>query len=398
MIFGRRWLWTGWFGVAASLFACGEDSQTSSSSAGAGADTSTTSSDAGGDTSSGGGGAQGGTGGGGAQGGSTGGTGPTEAVRIIVIGDTGEGNADQHCVADAMSAKCLLDDCDAVLLAGDNFYKDSDGVIASNGGVVGVDDPYWVTHFEEPYDRMGLNGLPFYPVLGNHDYSPAALQAIVGSSGVKQAQIDYSSLPVGTGPGPRLSDKWTMPAAWYDVDVASKGVLHIFGIDTVNAAEFSRGTTQLVDMQNRVSTSTIPWKLVFGHHPRWTSGDHALDNDLLNFATTLLPPSMYDLQQGIYCQADVYLAGHDHNREYIAAGQDPSCPDTHFLISGAGAKVRDSAAPMLANSQYYDQDIEGFFYLTFTASQVVIDSYDMDPANCTAPASAVPAYTTTIAK
>jgi hypothetical protein len=159
-------------------------------------------------------------------------------------------------------------------------------------------------------------------------------------------------------------------------------------------------------MQARVAASTASWKLAFAHHPRWTSGDHQLDNGYLNTITSISGPGMYELLEGIYCGVDIFLTGHDHNREYIGAGQDPACPNTHFIISGAGAKTRESAAAKVQNSEYYDEAIEGFFYLTFKANEVLIESYDMssafvtsgDPADCPAAGAAAPAFSKTITK
>jgi tartrate-resistant acid phosphatase type 5 len=393
--------WISFFvATAALVVACGSDDQTSSSTTSGSGNASTSSNGGGGSTaqsvggsttsSSGGNGGSSSAGGAGGGGSGTGGIIPGE-VRIIAIGDVGEGNTDQHCLADAMSVKCLQDGCDAVLLTGDNFYDD---------GVSDVNDAQWLAKFEQPYDRIGLNGLPFYVVLGNHDYSPPILQQIVGSNGNKQAEIDYSALPVGTGAGFRFSDKWTMPAQWYDVDLAGLGILHIFGMDTVHSGDFFDGQDQLGDMSMRVATSTAVWKIAFAHHPRFTSGDHQLDNDLLNNLTAVSSPSMFQLQEAVYCNADVYLTGHDHNREYISSGQDPNCPNTHFLISGAGAKVRTSGASAVSNSQYYDESIEGFFYIVATGNQLVIESYDMssDPMNCGPAGAAMPVYATTLSK
>ena len=70
----------------------------------------------------------------------------------------------------------------------------------------------------------------------------------------------------------------TMPAQWYDVDLAGLGILHIFGLDTVHSGDFFDGQDQLGDMSMRVATSTAVWKIAFAHHPRFTSGDHQLDN------------------------------------------------------------------------------------------------------------------------
>jgi hypothetical protein len=281
----------------------------------------------------------------GSGGGSSGGL-----VRLLAIGDMGEGNVAQNAVADQMSAKCIkIGGCDAVLINGDNFY---------DNGVSSVDDPQWLEKFEAPYDRPGLNGLPFYAVLGNHDYG-------VTSSGDKQAQIDYSSLPVGTGPGTRASDKWRMPDAYYDVIIQH---VHIFGIDTQDFSE----ATQENDMSMRVAASKATWKLVFGHHPRYTSGEHYWDNQLLGFA------GMFDFQRAIYCDADIFMTGHDHDMEFIDKGRDSSCPETYFIISGAASKTREGNefTPTDSSQVYYEDQIEGFAYFEFSDNKLLFEFID----------------------
>ncbi|MCC6555439.1 MAG: metallophosphoesterase, partial [Polyangiaceae bacterium] len=232
---------------------------------------------------------------------------------------------------------------------GDNFY---------DHGVADLSDEQWVTKFEQPYDRQGLNGLPFYAVLGNHDYG-------LTSNGVKQAQIDYSSLPVGNGPGTRFSDKWTMPASYYDVQI---GHVHLFGIDT---QDFT-GSDQADDMSARVASSTATWKIVFGHHPRYTSGDHYFDDQVLGFL------GMFSLQEAVYCGADMFMAGHDHDRELIDKGRDGDCPDTHFVISGAGAKLRETMAivPTDEGQLYFDDVTEGFAYMEFNGTTLLFEFID----------------------
>ncbi|WP_437596306.1 metallophosphoesterase [Sorangium sp. So ce590] len=262
---------------------------------------------------------------------------PLKVVRIIAIGDTGEGNLAQHQVADRMSDKCLeVGGCHAVMMNGDNFY---------NHGVVDTSDAQWGPKFEQPYDRPGLNGLPFYAVLGNHDHGPS-------SNGVRQAQIDYSLLPRGDGPGTRMTDKWHMPAAYYDVRV---GHVHLFGIDTVDFTS----DEQALDMSARVAASDARWKIVFGHHPRYTSGAHAADNQQFGL------DGMFDMQRAIYCRADMYMSGHDHNLELIDKGRDERCPGTYFAVSGAGSKIRRAAAsaPREPGQLFYTDGTEGFAYL-----------------------------------
>ncbi len=339
--------------------------------------------------------ASGGAGAGGAAAGSGGGGAggaPGDTVRLIAIGDTGEGNDDQNCLAWAMSNKCIQDGCDAVLLAGDNFY---------DVGVTSVDDIQWMPKFELPYDRPGLNGLPFYIVLGNHDYAPGALSAILDHDGSKGAQIAYTSLPVGDGnvAGQRHSDKWTLPSSYYDV-VLGNGRLHLFGMDGQDASD-----TQLNDMSQRVNASTATWKLVFDHFPRYTSGGHSIDMDALNFLSGLSGPDLYELEQAIYCDADVFLSGHDHDREFMSAGQDSTCPNTSFIVTGAGAKVNTSGNAGQPNQTYFNNTIPGFFYLIFEGDRITVESYDKVnipgtqlQSECAPAGNAMPAYTTTIVK
>lgn len=283
-------------------------------------------------------------------------------VKLLATGDTGEGNLDQHLVADAMDARCAdAGGCAGVLLAGDNIY---------DNGVSSVTDPQWATKFEAPYDRPNL-AVPFYAVLGNHDYGPS-------STGSAQAQLDYALLPVGVGPGERPSDRWNMPASFYDV-VFGANLVHVFFLDTQSVFPLPAIDVQLPDMQARAAGSTALWKVVVGHHPRFTSGDHQLDNLLLDEASQLAnPPGLFALLEGVYCGADLYIAGHDHDREFIDRGRDPGCPDTHFAVSGAGSKLRSSPFPPIAGQLFYDDTVEGFAYLAFSSAALHFEFWDKD--------------------
>jgi Calcineurin-like phosphoesterase len=216
-------------------------------------------------------------------------------VTLLVIGQTGEGNAAQSCVAQGMSSRCLAapgGTCTAVLMGGDNFFDE---------GVSSVDDPQWTEKFEVPYDRPGLEGVPFYAVLGNADYDPFN----VSHDGNKQAQIDYTFLPVGAGAGHRASDKWHMPAAWYDV-VLGGGLVHLFALDTWDT-QGAPPAGQAGDMQARVAASSAPWKLVLGHFARFTSGSHQTDLPLLNLQlSNARPPGLFALQRAVYCEEEAH--------------------------------------------------------------------------------------------
>jgi tartrate-resistant acid phosphatase type 5 len=265
------------------------------------------------------------------------------SVRLIVVGDVGEGNLAQRLVARAMNAKCAsVGGCDAVLMTGDNFY---------GSGVADTSDSQWRTKFEEPYDLPSLD-VPFYVVLGNHD---------VRSSW--QAQLAYGNLEVGDEPGMRPSKRWNMPAAWYDVRLSG---VHVFAVDTTHPSD-----AQTSDMTARVLGSDAAWKITFAHHPRYTSGAHFYDNEAPGEA------SRHTLQESIFCNTDLFISGHDHDLEFIDKGRNAACPNTYFAISGAGSKVRQSTAPRDPKSLFFDDDTEGFAYVELQENELHFEFVDM---------------------
>ena len=123
------------------------------------------------------------------------------------MGDGGEGNDDQYAVASTLRDVCDAKTdsragCEFVLYLGDNFY---------NGGVDSVDDSQFQTKFEDPYEVLDL---PFYVVLGNHDYGETSLE-----QEKSQYQVAYTA----------MSDKWIMPDEYYSFEVEHA---EFFGLDT----------------------------------------------------------------------------------------------------------------------------------------------------------------------
>ena len=241
-----------------------------------------------------------------------------QLVRFVAIGDAGEGNADQYAVAAAIAEVCAgltapeAPGCDFVLYLGDNFYQ---------VGVEGIDDPQFQSKFEAPYAALDL---PFYPVLGNHDYGTGSLEAEKAD-----AQIAYT----------RRSTKWTLPARHYHFTAAHA---HFLALDT-NAA-------MLVDVWgDRSQEQTIReglaaaaaegalWRVAYGHHPYKSNGPHgnAGAYEGQDWAPVVNGAGVQALVEGQLCgEVDLYLAGHDHSRQWLA----PSC-GVALAVSGAGAKT-----------------------------------------------------------
>jgi tartrate-resistant acid phosphatase type 5 len=269
---------------------------------------------------------------------------PAGAVRLVVVGDAGEGNTAQLLVARAMAAKCAaVGGCDAILMTGDNFYS---------SGVTDVHDAQWLSKFEEPYGLPSLD-VPFYAVLGNHDVRTPKWAA----------QIDYSRLPVGDNAGMRRSQRWNMPAQWYDVRIDH---VHLFAFDSNHPS-----SAQATDMAARVKRSDAKWKVSFAHHPRYTSGSHHLDEGETE------NEGLHPMLEAIFCGTDLFVAGHDHNVEFIDKGRHAACPRTHFAVSGAGSKVRASAAPRDLRSLFFNDDTESFAYVQITENELAFEFVDM---------------------
>ena len=99
---------------------------------------------------------------------------PPVGLNFVVFGDWGrQGEQDQVEVAAQMASAAKATGAKFIISVGDNFYED---------GVASTDDPHWRKSFEEVYQAPSLQ-VPWYAILGNHDYH-----------GNCEAQIAYSKI------------------------------------------------------------------------------------------------------------------------------------------------------------------------------------------------------------
>lgn len=235
------------------------------------------------------------------------------AVHFLVIGDWGQhGSAPQRKVADAMAEAAAQLGISFVISTGDNFYP---------AGVSGVADSQWIYSFENVYDAPSLQ-CKWMAVLGNHDYSLNP-----------QAQVDYTF----------ESDRWFMPARYYDTSIAigNDSILFVF-LDTepiekqlrripADNIKYFPGYVgqQLTWLKDVLSSSKAKWKIVTGHHPLHTGGSRR-HNSRVKKLRKLLQPILYSNH------VDLYLSGHEHHLELLKPKKGP----THYVISGAGSETR----------------------------------------------------------
>lgn len=276
------------------------------------------------------------------------------ALRLIAMGDGGEGNDAQYAVARAVKTVCDRDGCDAVLYLGDNFYDD---------GVDSLDDPQWQTKFELPYADLDL---PFLAALGNHDnggFGGAGFEFWRGD-----LQVEYAN----SG----KSDKFTMPDRTYVKRFEGKpGMLialdtnsMMFDVDLDEQAGFVRGA--LAAARDEVT-------IAFGHHPYISNGKHgnAGRYEGIPYIPIVSGEDVKDFFDDEVCgKVDVYICGHDHNMQWL--GPADRCA-TEFLVSGAAAKTTELEGR--GNDVFYETDAtEGFMWLELVGRTLTGRVYDRD--------------------
>jgi tartrate-resistant acid phosphatase type 5 len=238
-----------------------------------------------------------------------------DALNFLVVGDWGRhGETDQSEVAEQMGKTAQNINARFVISVGDNFYED---------GVASVDDKQWGASFEDVYTASSLQ-VPWYAILGNHDYHASC-----------DAQIAYS----------KMSSRWRMPARYFmQSHRLDKGTnADFFSIDTKPTVKmyydrfFEEGTRDQVITQNvpeqmawfkqALAASKAQWKIVIGHHPIYSGGEHGDTPELIESILPLLKEH----------NVQVYFNGHDHDLQHLMAG------DINLFVSGAGSRVRPTA-------------------------------------------------------
>lgn len=269
---------------------------------------------------------------------------PKPVVRFVAMGDTGKGNAGQKNVAAAVKAKCDQDGCDFIQLLGDNFY---------DSGVSSTTDPLWQSAFEEPY--MSINK-DFWVVLGNHDYGGNG----IGNEFSKgKHQVEYA----------KTSSKFRLPDTYYRRTVQH---VELFGLDT-NMQMYGLDDQQKSEVKNWVAASQATWKIAFGHHPYRSNGPHGNAGNYEGLPS-ITPVAAGNgvkkfLDEAICGKVDLYVAGHDHSRQWITE----TCQGTELIVSGAGAAATELKG---SNATYFQSNELGFVYIVVEGKTLTAEFVD----------------------
>jgi 3',5'-cyclic AMP phosphodiesterase CpdA len=226
------------------------------------------------------------------------------SVKFAVIGDSGRGSREQHQVAEQMARFRDAFKFAFVLMLGDNIYE----------GPASPDD--YRRKFEEPYRALLADRVRFFAVLGNHDdprqvsYEPFHMEG----------QRYYSFAPP-EDPLTRLTTR-----------------VEFFALDSTN---LDRG--QLDWASERLAASRADWKVVFLHHPLYTSGRYRQTSRLQRWALE----SML-----VRHDVDVVFSGHEH----IYQRTQPQRGVLYFVSGGAGSLRRGDGLPAPFIARSYDDD------------------------------------------
>lgn len=280
---------------------------------------------------------------------------PPRPVRFIAWGDTGTGDDGQRSTARAAEAVCERDGCDVVLQLGDNIYLD---------GVEGIDDAGFDEKFEDVYANLSV---PFLVALGNHD----TVRAENGSDNGDH-QVAYGRR--------HADDRWEMPGRWHDRRI---GDVHFFALDlTLHAQEDPLASPRWATLDGeqrewfdrRMNESDAPWKIVFAHFPYASNGKHG-DAGVYDNVTGKGAEAKRFVEELVCGRADLYLAGHDHNLQWLEPV--PSCPGTQLVVSGAAAVPR----PLVDNghrARFQAGDTLGFFWFEVQGDALLGRVYDAE--------------------
>jgi hypothetical protein len=259
------------------------------------------------------------------------------SIKFAIIGDSGRGSKEQHEVAAQMAAYRQQFAFEFVLMAGDNIYE----------GPASEED--YRLKFEEPYKPLLDAGVKFYAALGNHDDTNQIYYKPFNMGGKRY----YTFVPP------------VDPITRWDTRV------RFFAIDSTYV---DREQTQW--LARETAESRAEWKIVFLHHPLYTSGRYTLAARGIRFAleSTLVTGGV-----------DVVFSGHEHIYERTEMQKGI----LYFITGGAGSLRPGDAAPSPLIARGYDRDYhfmlaeisdDGFFFQAINRLGATIDAGALKPA------------------
>lgn len=261
----------------------------------------------------------------------------TEGIRFAVIGDYGSGNKNAEAVANLVKSW----DPDFIITTGDNNYPS--GAASTIDHNIGQFYHEYIHPYKGSYGE-GASFNRFFPTLGNHDWDTASAQPY----------LDYFTLPGNE--------------RYYDF---TWGPVHFFALDGDYREPDGVGRTskQALWLRDQLAASASPWKIVYVHHPPYSSGLHGS-----------IEWMRWPFQEW---GASILLAGHDHLYERLLIDGFP------YITNGLGGGAIYSFKDALPGSQVrftgkhgamlVEASEENLIFQFITIEGEVVDFYMLAP-------------------
>jgi len=256
-------------------------------------------------------------------------------VRFGAIGDYGNNSSNEQAVANLVNSWSP----DFVITTGDNSYGSAS--IDINIG------KYYHNYIGNYTGTYGSGSTPnrFFPSLGNHDYS---------DGGGLTAYTNYFTLPGADIPSSNTSGN----ERYYDF---IQGPVHFFAINSNSIEPDGRisTSTQAQWLQTQLANSTSPWKIVYFHHPPYTSGS--------------VHPNTTEMQWPFQdWGATAVLSGHNHNYERILKNGFP-----YFITGNGGQSLYGfNSTPEPGSVVRYNASY-GAMLIEASSDRITFDSYSI---------------------
>jgi calcineurin-like phosphoesterase family protein len=221
-----------------------------------------------------------------------------DSLKFAVIGDNGTGEQREYETARQLWNSHEKFDFPFVVMVGDNIY--------------GSDRPQdFVRKFEAPYKQLLDAGVKFYASLGNHD---------------SREQSHYKLFNMG--------------GKYYYSFKAPKENVRFFALESSYM-----DSTQLTWVQNELESSKEDWKIVYFHHPLYSSG--RTHGSTLKLREVLEPML-------IKYSVSLVFSGHDHVYERIKPQNGIA-----YFVEGSSGQLRNGdlnrGSPLTARGFDSDQ-------------------------------------------
>jgi tartrate-resistant acid phosphatase type 5 len=265
----------------------------------------------------------------------------TESVRFAAFGDYGVNNVNEQSVADLVEGW----NPDFIITTGDNSYWSTP--IDDNVG------KYYSQYIGDYSGSYGAGSLTnrFFPTLGNHGYT---------DGGGISAYLNYFTLP-GAGV---ISDNSSGKEHYYDF---VQGPLHFFALNS-NFQESdgnNSASAQAQWLQTQLALSAAKWKIVYMHHPPYSSARHGSQS----------------VMQWPYEDWGVtaVIAGHDHTYERITRDDNLDSKDFPYFVTGLGGRSSYLFPPenLVSGSQVRYNSANGSMLIDATNEQIVFRFYSV---------------------